>query len=172
MTQKLELVIGSINYFTKPVGRGCAWFHVNSNNRANNFILVVDEDIDLRIINRLNKIVNLLAGTPYKIAMAGERKGSITILLEPDIYSDFSKPFNKSKIIDVMENGAHPLDPDFWGAKLFLPDFNEDFEVDPELLNSIAYPEMKKEVFWFLLKEKEKHQDLIAEYFFKEPSND
>lgn len=176
MLDELDLFIGSINYFVKPVGRGCAWFHVTAVNKTqvgiNNFILIVDEDIDLRVVTRLKAAAQALAGTPYKIAMAGERKGSITILLEPDINSNCSKQFNLSKVVTPIENGVVWLDQDFWEAKVFMPIYDSDIGVqEEEFLSAIAHPSMRLDVFHYLINKKEEEYDQLSA-FFKGESND
>lgn len=144
-------------HFEKPVGRGCSYYiaRMMRNGPSNtyddyNFILLMDEDYDFRVLERLQKLDDYIKSIDAVILIAGERKGSITVVLAN--CCNPSEEISK-KVNHIIANGR---EGDEWSVNVY---FGHSFtEIYDDRLSMLAHPQMPKKVYDILI-EKVKAND-------------
>lgn len=133
-------------HFEKPVGRGCSYYKAEMlygdrphPNDSYNFILLMDEDYDFRILERLQRANDYLRDKNIKILLAGERKGTITVVLS----SLLPSVLIKAKIEQILSNGR---EGDEWNVNVYFEPLNTE-EIYDDRLSMLAHPEMPKKVY-------------------------
>lgn len=141
-------------HFTKPVGRGCSYYIAEMRCETKdfiydpyNFILLMDEDYDFRVLERLQRANDFLAEKNIKILIAGERKGTISVVLSSLL------PVNhiKTKLENLLADGR---DGDNWNVAVYFgaPLSNPlDYDDDGNRLGMLAHPAMPEKVYFELM---------------------
>lgn len=145
-----SILYGDTNHFVRNVGRGCTWklgHHLGSDQR---FVLIFDEDVDLRVLPRIELLFNTVLIQGSSPLIVGERKGALSVLFDKMPSREFCEFLTKA----LESNPAFYPDEDSWSVYLFS------LENIRDSLGHFAHPAMPESVMQYLLerlKEKSAH---------------
>lgn len=131
--------------FERSVGRGCTWHKGFQYELKQSFVLIFDEDIDLRVLARIPRALKLIHQYGLSLLMIGERKGSLTLLL-----NEMPSEKEKQRIKEGLEYDLDEFnDTDKWVISI------NSLETSSKFLQEIAHPAMPEAVLKYLLDRRE-----------------
>lgn len=136
--------ITAITKFNTSQGRGSCYqqfaSHGPHGNGENRFTLIFDEDIDFRVLSRLERAFDLDPDGMKGLLIVGERKGSMTFVFKNKVPDFLESPFCSAALTGP--------DRDEWYISAFV---YPDPEIPGHLANPALTPEALKEATtWYV----------------------